>query len=81
MVTAGSSNTNNGSGTLSFADASGGGATVSSDTGTNAESLIYVGCKYHIGYIKCSIHKIADPVYNPSSGTLTSAEFVGGGVG
>ena len=65
----------NGSGTLSFANASGGGATVSSDTTTNAERLIYVGSTT-TGTLS-AVTQDSGLTYNPSTGLLTSAGFVG----
>ena len=65
----------NGSGTLSFADASGGGATVSSDTTTNAERLIYVGSTTS-GTLS-AVTQDSGLTYNPSTGSLTSAAFIG----
>ena len=64
-----------GSGTLSFADASGGGATVSSDTSTNAERLIYVGSTTS-GTLS-AVTQDSGLTYNPSTGSLTSAAFIG----
>jgi len=63
-----------GSGTLSFADASGG-ATVSSDTTTNAERLIYVGSTT-TGTLS-AVTQDSGLTYNPSTGTLTSSVFAG----
>jgi len=67
----------NGSGTLSFADTSPGGATVSSDTSTNAERLIYVG-SITTGTLS-AVTQDSGLTYNPSTGTLTSAGFSGSG--
>ena len=64
-----------GSGTLSFANASGGGATVSSDTTTNAERLIYVGSTTS-GNLS-AVTQDSGLTYNPSTGSLTSAAFIG----
>ncbi len=64
-----------GSGTLSFAAASGGGATVTSDTSTNAERLIYVGSTTS-GTLS-AVTQDSGLTYNPSSGSLTSAAFIG----
>jgi hypothetical protein len=64
------------SGTLSWAAA---GATTTSDTTTNAEEQIYFG-DITSGAVT-AMHHDAGLTYNPSTGTLTSAEFVGGGVG
>ena len=68
-----------GSGTLSFADASGGGATVSSDTTTNAERLIYVGSTT-TGTLS-AVTQDSGLTYNPSTGSLTSATFITGSQG
>ena len=65
-----------GSGTLSFGAA---GATVTNDESTNADRLIYVG-SVTSGALT-AVTQDSGLTYNPSTGTLTSAEFVGGGVG
>jgi len=66
----------NGSGTLSFSSISGG-ASVSSDTTTNAERLIYVGSTT-TGTLS-AVTQDSGLTYNPSTGLLTSAGFSGSG--
>jgi hypothetical protein len=61
-----------GSGALSFGAA---GATVTSDTSTNAERLIYVG-SVTSGALT-AVTQDSGLTYNPSSGSLTSATFIG----
>ena len=61
-----------GSGALSFGAA---GATVTSDTSTNAERLIYVG-SVTSGALT-AVTQDSGPTYNPSTGSLTSATFIG----
>jgi len=63
-----------GSGAMSFGAA---GATVTSDTSTNAERLIYVG-SITSGALT-AVTQDSGLTYNPSTGSLTSAEFIGGG--
>ena len=64
------------SGTLSFAAA---GATISSDTSTDTDFLLYFAST--TSGALTAVKQDSGLIYNPSSGTLTSAEFVGGGVG
>ena len=66
-----------GSGTLSFADASGGGATVSSDTSTNTNFLLYFASTT-TGALT-AVKQDSGLTYNPSTGLLTSAAFSGSG--
>jgi len=66
-----------GSGTLSFADASGGGATVSSDTTTNTNFLLYFASTT-TGALT-AVKQDSGLTYNPSTGLLTSASFSGSG--
>ena len=61
-----------GSGALSFGAA---GATVTSDTSTNAERLIYVG-SVTSGALT-AVTQDSGLTYNPSTGSLTSATFIG----
>jgi hypothetical protein len=61
-----------GSGAMSFGAA---GATVTSDTSTNAERLIYVGA-ITSGALT-AVTQDSGLTYNPSSGSLTSATFIG----
>tara|TARA_B100001057_G_scaffold317336_2_gene317524 strand:- start:4401 stop:5672 length:1272 start_codon:yes stop_codon:yes gene_type:complete len=61
-----------GSGAMSFGAA---GATVTSDTSTNAERLIYVG-SITSGALT-AVTQDSGLTYNPSSGSLTSATFIG----
>ena len=63
-----------GSGALSFADNTSV-VTVSSDTATDAERLIYVGATT-TGTLS-AVTQDSGLTYNPSSGTLTSAVFAG----
>ena len=63
-----------GGGAMSFGAA---GATVTSDTSTNAERLIYVG-SITSGALT-AVTQDSGLTYNPSTGSLTSAEFIGGG--
>ncbi len=65
-----------GSGAMSFGAA---GATVTSDTATNAERLIYVG-SITSGALT-AVTQDSGLTYNPSTGTITSAEYIGGGAG
>ena len=67
----------NGSGVLSFADASGGGATVSSDTSTNTNFLLYFASTT-TGALT-AVKQDSGLIYNPSTGLLTSAAFSGSG--
>ena len=60
------------SGNLSFAAA---GATTTSDTTTNAEEQIYFG-DITSGAVT-AVHHDADLTYNPSTGSLSSAKFIG----
>jgi cytoskeletal protein CcmA (bactofilin family) len=64
------------SGTLSFAAA---GATITSDTTTNTDFLLYFAST--TSGALTAVKQDSGLIYNPSTGTLTSAEFVGGGVG
>ena len=64
------------SGTLSFAAA---GATITSDTSTNTDFLLYFAST--TSGALTAVKQDSGLIYNPSTGTLTSAEFVGGGVG
>ena len=64
------------SGNLSFAAA---GATITSDTTTNTDFLLYFAST--TSGALTAVKQDSGLIYNPSSGTLTSAEFVGGGVG
>ena len=66
-----------GEGTLSFADASGGGATVSSDTSTNTNFLLYFASTT-TGALT-AVKQDSGLTYNPSTGLLTSAAFSGSG--
>jgi hypothetical protein len=66
-----------GAGTLSFADASGGGATVSSDTSTNTNFLLYFASTT-TGDLT-AVKQDSGLTYNPSTGLLTSAAFSGSG--
>jgi len=66
-----------GAGTLSFADASGGGATVSSDTSTNTNFLLYFASTT-TGALT-AVKQDSGLTYNPSTGLLTSAAFSGSG--
>jgi hypothetical protein len=66
-----------GAGTLSFADASGGGATVSSDTSTNTNFLLYFASTT-TGELT-AVKQDSGLTYNPSTGLLTSAAFSGSG--
>ena len=75
---AGQSIVTDGSGALSFADNTSV-VTVASDTATNAERLIYVGATT-TGTLS-SVTQDSGLTYNPSTGTITSAEFIGGGAG
>ncbi len=61
-----------GSGVLSFGAA---GATVTSDTSTDAERLIYVGSA--TSGALTAVTQDSGLTYNPSSGSLTSATFIG----
>ena len=63
-----------GSGALSFADNTSV-VTVSSDTATNAERLIYVGATT-TGTLS-AVTQDSGLTYNPSTGSLTSAAFIG----
>jgi hypothetical protein len=64
------------SGKLSFAAA---GATITSDTSTNTDFLLYFAST--TSGALTAVKQDSGLIYNPSTGTLTSAEFVGGGVG
>ena len=64
------------SGTLSFAAA---GATITSDTTTNTDFLLYFAST--TSGALTAVKQDSGLIYNPSTGTLTSAEFVGGGAG
>ena len=64
------------SGTLSFAAA---GATITSDTSTNTDFLLYFAST--TSGALTAVKQDSGLIYNPSTGTLTSAEFVGGGAG
>ena len=74
--TAGQALVTDASGTLSFAAA---GATISSDTSTDTDFLLYFAST--TSGALTAVKQDSGLVYNPNSGTLTSAEFVGGGVG
>jgi len=63
-------------GNLSFAAA---GATITSDTTTNTDFLLYFAST--TSGALTAVKQDSGLIYNPSTGTLTSAEFVGGGVG
>ena len=63
-----------GSGAMSFGAA---GATVTSDTSTDAERLIYVG-SITTGALT-AVTQDSGLTYNPSTGSLTSAAFIGSG--
>ena len=64
------------SGTLSFAAA---GATITSDTSTDTDFLLYFAST--TSGALTAVKQDSGLIYNPSTGTLTSAEFVGGGAG
>ena len=74
--TAGQALVTDASGTLSFAAA---GATITSDTSTDTDFLLYFAST--TSGALTPVKQDSGLVYNPNSGTLTSAEFVGGGVG
>lgn len=61
---------------MSFAAA---GATITSDTSTDTDFLLYFAST--TSGALTAVKQDSGLVYNPNSGTLTSAEFVGGGVG
>ena len=63
-------------GNLSFAAA---GATITSDTTTNTDFLLYFAST--TSGALTAVKQDSGLIYNPSTGTLTSAEFVGGGAG